>query len=538
MAYYFECPQCHENNYGLRTAPTATADGRITYFDDLKCSRCGVAGLYWVANERAAEVLTRQRVPVPRNRIAVGIWQSSIGWFDPQGRAEIQSEVVGLLRNHATLSASFNQGQRHSALLPERVDVAEGLCEGMSLHWIRRVLQGGKTTFKVDKEKGNVSRSDAVMLAKLKRQLSVGANVQVTEVRQEWTDQYLRGLGFTKSGTQWSIPSTLSTLWDETQAKGKYAKHWDQLKAEYDRQLNVSGRQSARPFSNIVAVSSTVRSAQTLADFAAGLCRDPAFRAGTAALFSVGLRVGIGEAGGRISGHAIAGYCRSDTEFFLFDPNIGVFTCTTRDNFRGAVEVLIGEGWTTRLNWVLEGTFGYSLFQARSSPSSVQPSERPLLMTPSPQSTAIENRGLLPSVQPPVRVPAPQVTQPQQRPATPPLTTTPTPTPSGSSPTGGGLSAGRFRPQGPAQPAIVPNTANPNQQLKRLLQEARDKPERQVSGAFGRHGNIGGGWVSIPFTLKKKIEDARLTTTEVIKVGPDGTFAIAKTHMTQLIEML
>ena len=538
MPYYFECPQCHENNYGFRQAPTASPTGSISYFDDLKCARCGVAGLYWVASEPAAQVLGQQRPPVPRNRIAVGAWESNIGWFDPQGRAEIQKEVVSLLEGVATLDASFNQGQRQKALLPERVDVAEGLCEGMSLHWIRRVLQGGKTTYKVDKQKEGVSRSDAVILAKLKRQLAVGANVQVTEVRQEWTDAYLTGLGFTKSGDSWSIPSSLSGLWEETQAKGKYARHWTQLSREYDGQLNVDGRRSSRPFSNIVAISSTIRSSQTLAAFAAGLCRDTNFRAGTAALLSVGLRVGVGEAGGSISGHAIAAYCRSDSELFLFDPNIGVFHCTSRDDLKRAIERLIGEGWTTRMNWRLEGTYGYSLFQARTSPSSVQPRERPLLMTPSPQSTAIENQSLLPSVMPPVPVQAPQVTQPQQRPTPSPVRTTPTVAPSETGPRGGGTTGGRVRPQGPPQSAIVSNPANPNQQLKRLLEEARDNPNRQHTGAWGTHGSVAGGWVTIPYTLVQKIKEARLTDTEVVKIGPNGASAIAKAHLNQLIGMI
>ena len=73
MPYVFECPQCHESNYGLRTPPTAAPDGGFTFFDDLKCSRCGVTGLYWVANDRAAQSLGRRQPPVPRNRIAVGV---------------------------------------------------------------------------------------------------------------------------------------------------------------------------------------------------------------------------------------------------------------------------------------------------------------------------------------------------------------------------------------------------------------------------------------------------------------------------------
>ncbi len=538
MPYVFECPQCHEKNYGFQTPPTANAEGSFNYFDNLTCARCGVAGLYWVANERGAQALGQGQPPVLRNRIAIGVQQSDIGWFDPQGRAEIQKEVVNLLRGCATMDASFSQGQRRKELLPTRLDVAEGLCEGMSLHWIRRVLQGGKTTYKVDKRKSAIERSDAVMLTKLKRQLTVGANVQVTEVRQEWTDAYLTGLGFTKSGTLWSIPSTLADLWEQTKTKGKYAKHWAELSREYDRQLNVGGRQSSRPLSNVVAISSTVRSAQSLGTFAAGLCRDPAFRVGTAALLSVGLRLGVGEAGGAISGHAIAAYVRSDTEHYLFDPNIGVFVCTTRDNLRRAIELLIGTGWTTRMNWILEGTYGYSLFQARSSPTSVQARERPLQMTPSPQSTAIENQDLLPAVMPRGHT--------QQRPASPPVQATPPVTPTTrpevtpSRPAVGGAvtGGGPFRPQGAAQPGVTAGAGTPRQQLKAQLEQVRDEPARQLAGAWGTHDSVEGGWVKVPFTLVQKIREARLTNSEVVKVGPNGAFAIAKEHINQLIAMI
>jgi hypothetical protein len=557
MPYVFECPVCRENNYGLRTPPTSAPDGSITFFNDLKCSRCGATGLYWVANDSAAQLLGRQSPPVPRNRIAVGVSQSDIGWFDPDGRAEIQKEVLNLMRGVATLSASFNQGQRQQALLPQRLDVAEGLCEGMSLHWIRRVLQGGKTTFTVDKTKDGIDRSDAVRLARLKRQLTVGANVQVTDVPSAWNDRLLTSLGFThRGGSSWSIPANLQSLWDETQAKGKYAKHWENLSREYDRQLNADGRRSARTFSNLVCISSTTRSQRPLADFAASLCRDTSFRPGTAALLSVGLRIGVGEAGGSISGHAIAAYCRSATEQFLFDPNIGVWVCTTRANLQRAIELLIGTGWTTRMQWVLEGTYGYSLFQARATAASVQARERPVVMTPSPQSTAIQNQAVMPPVmrpQPggtggaggsrpsttPIRS-SPNVT----RPATPSVTSTPSHPPSRpTEPTGGTLpgGGGRVRPQGSPQTVSTtprPTAGGPRQQLKAQLEQVRDDPGRQIAGAFGSHGTVQGGWVKVPYTLVQKLRAERVTTSDPVKMGGQGEYAIARSHVIQLIGML
>jgi hypothetical protein len=553
VPYYFVCPQCNENNYGMRAAPTASANGTsyaYNFYQDLKCSRCGASGLYWVLTDRAAQALAKGPPAIPRNRIAVGAWPSDIGWFDPDGRAEIQKEVVSLMRNVATLTSSFNQGERQKALLPQRVDVAEGLCEGMSLHWIRRVLLGGKESFTVDKRKRGVDRSDAVRLAKLKRQLTVGANVQVTDVQSAWNDRHLTGLGFTKlGGDQWSIPANLQTLWDQTQAKGIYAKHWADLSAAYDRQLNVGDRRSARPFSNIVCVSSMRRREQPLGDFVANMCRDTAFGPGTAVLLSIGLRVGVGESGGAISGHAIAAYCRSDNEQFLFDPNIGVWVCTTRDRLRQAIELLVGTGWTTRLQWRLEGTYGYSLFQARATEANVAPRERPLLMTPSPQTTAIENRGLMPSVLPPVRVPSSSPTQPRPSPsASPspspaPVSTTPTPsttrpvtTPSTPSVSPSGAGGGRFRPQGPAQ---APSGVGGAGSLKARLQAAMNDPSKHRDKRAGVGTADGLGYCQLPQELCKEIIAAKVAVGNAGLKGesPMGDW-IMKGTLQQVINML
>ena len=78
----------------------------------------------------------------------------------------------------------------------------------------------------------------------------------------------------------------------------------------------------------------------------------------------------------------------------------------------------------------------------------------------------------------------------------------------------------------------------PRQQLKAQLEQVRDDPARQVMGAWGTHGSVQGGWVKVLFTLVQKIREAELTTTDVVKVGPGGAFAIAKGHVSQLIGMI
>jgi hypothetical protein len=70
------------------------------------------------------------------------------------------------------------------------------------------------------------------------------------------------------------------------------------------------------------------------------------------------------------------------------------------------------------------------------------------------------------------------------------------------------------------------------------LEQARDDPARQNPGAWGSHGLVQGGWVKVPFTLVQKIRAANLTTSDLVMVGPNGAFAIAKEHINQLIAMI
>ena len=354
MPYYFTCPQCKKPNYGFQSAPFGKPGGGISFFQDEKCEYCGAKGLYWVLEKSHAELLTAQ-LNVPAGQIAVGAGTSPIEWFDPLGQKDVRPEVVDLLRGVATLDASFSQGQRRDKLIPGRIDVKQGLCEGLSLHWIRRVLQGGSTTYQVREEKKGVQRDDAERLKHLKRQVETGANVHrkvQPEVLASWREKVLTSEGFTKKVVQDPKTNKYNTLW--VFPPGDKQLVWDRLQAEYPPEyweelrknldmgaLNVGGRQSKRPFSNVAVVSSTAQIEQDLSKFASTLCDSAQMKPGRAALLSVGLTSGTGEAGGSIAGHAIAAYCRGGNACYLFDPNIGSFRCTSRDNLREAIVKLL-----------------------------------------------------------------------------------------------------------------------------------------------------------------------------------------------------
>ena len=80
-----------------------------------------------------------------------------------------------------------------------------------------------------------------------------------------------------------------------------------------------------------------------------------------------------------------------------------------------------------------------------------------------------------------------------------------------------------------------PSSPNPGgSALKVLLMEYRDNPQRQIPGAFGQHGSVNGGWVSVPHTLIQKIKAANLTDSDFVMTS-NGKYAVAKSHVDWLI---
>jgi hypothetical protein len=191
-----------------------------------------------------------------------------------------------------------------------------------------------------------------------------------------------------------------------TQAKaaresaGSYQPYWDKISKNLDAQLlEASVAKQKRPFSGIVALKSLNREtcAGGTTAFADKLLVDTDFKVGVCALVSAGLKIGIGESGGKISGHAIAVHYAKSNLLRIFDPNIGVFTCTSKGRLKAALVAMIDVGWVKVFGWQLDDQFGYALFEARPSAVDLPSQQQAVHYTASAETTAIQNKTVIPS---------------------------------------------------------------------------------------------------------------------------------------------
>ena len=410
-------------------------------------------------NKETAKLVSESE-KVPLDRIAIGVGDSPIGWMEsdlPTGRTE------GILERlpFAKLEAPYSQGARTKAFLPSATLVKEGQCEGQCLHWIRRVLLGGRETYKPSSDK---QLSDEEIVRKQQRQHKAGAvahlkhktarasgiasyneqlekygaaaaqyNKELAEYDDAWEkrkaqyeeiekkfDEILERKGFKKTPEgSWLVPSDKGEEFDQAMAKWdaflerwesekprapqltsqspdewSYASFWKSFASDLDSFLDQKLKVSKRRFSNIVVVKSVDRLPHDTAKaFVTAMIDDLDFRPGTCALLSVGLTKGQGEDGSPIPGHAIAAHFKSKAELFLFDPNLGIFSSTSKDQFRQTLESMLGTVWTKDLKWQLEGKYGYSLFRPREDEAS-NTSEKAVPYSETPQYTAAENKAL------------------------------------------------------------------------------------------------------------------------------------------------
>jgi hypothetical protein len=350
---------------------------------------------------------------------------------------------------------------------PKVDSIKNGLCEGQCLHWIRRVLQGGRETYQVPVQKGTIARTDEQILGKHKKQHAVSAKTHIDlknakeTVGKQRIDDFNKKLeallakhGITKSNGYWHFSTQeqqqllnralekKQAFVDDMNAKGIYSYHWETLARELDQFIKGKFGGSKRPFSNIVAVKCVNRTDSRFGNgqasgFANAIASEVEFRPDRCVLMCAGLAGSAGESGGEISGHAIAGHYKPSGELFLFDPNLGIFRCSSKENFRRALEIVMGSIWPRDFNWTLSGSFGYSVFRAASQ-DSTKPNEKPVVYTTeAPRFTGVQNMalGTIPKT--------PKSTPTKASPPKP----TPTPITKGKPPTGGAPQ--KFAPQSP-----------------------------------------------------------------------------------------
>ena len=107
-----------------------------SYFPDCN-ARCGVKGIAWVEHDRIS-------IDEPRHVWAVGVQTSDIAYLNPEAATDGTDMAMQKLKSVATFVAAYSQGARGKAFTPNNKEVGEGQCAGQCLHWIRRVLQGGR----------------------------------------------------------------------------------------------------------------------------------------------------------------------------------------------------------------------------------------------------------------------------------------------------------------------------------------------------------------------------------------------------------
>jgi len=455
MYIKLSCPLCNSSNF-----IPGTSLGESESYPETACRACKSL-IIWVGSERVAALkrtgANDSRVKVDRG-VPATLADAEAGVAI--GSKEDAADLMKSASAGAAVADIYSQGERIKEFSPTDKSVQEGVCNGQSLHWIRRVLQGGRAEYKVQEKKvisgpsgaRVVTRSPQIMDAKRKAQHMGGVLTQKATVPGElkkysdaaysdyskaWDlldqkrnaaeqvyDKKMGELGGTKSGDgSWSYyvnekTSAVIQEWNtvcafvaaekdklslgkEAREKaGVYTHHWDQISKDLDNKLRqASIARTKRPFSGIVALKSKDREtcAGGTKTFADTLLADTDFKVGVCALVSAGLKIGIGESGGKISGHAIAVHYAKSNLLRIFDPNIGVFTCTSKGGLKAALVAMIDVGWVKVFGWQLDDQFGYALFEARASAVDLPPKQQAVHYTVSVETTAMQNKAVIPS---------------------------------------------------------------------------------------------------------------------------------------------
>jgi hypothetical protein len=452
MYFKFSCPLCGTINFH------GSALGS-TYTRTDKCRGCGKSVTWSGSKTPGVQATLADAQP------GVGI-----------GSKEDVAALVAASATGNAIADIYSQGERIKEFTPTDASVQEGVCNGQSLHWIRRVLQGGRAEYKVQPSKSGQVRNPQTVDAKRRAQHMGGVATQKgtdpAELKKlsdaaykDYSDawealdqkaksanalftQKMLSLGATKTADGWSyFPNDATNkaiatldkvleLISEAKAKltaddkarqaaGVYKHHWTQISKELDARLKeADAARKKRPYSGIVAIKASNRTkfAGGTTSFVDKLLADPDFKPGTCALLSSGLLVGIGEAGGEISGHAVAVHYAKNNVLRVFDPNIGVFSCTSTSGLKAALVAMIDRGWVKVFGWQLDNEFGYSLFEAKHSPVEAQPQHIQVQYAVSAETTSVQNKVVLPmSYEAPKAAPVKPQAVPLAKPVVPPV---------------------------------------------------------------------------------------------------------------------
>jgi virulence surface antigen len=332
LMYQVTCPRCRRMEVSAR-APTGT--------QFLECD-CG---------EKLGSGLTWRTVPTGvRFDVAVGRLTSQQTEYETLTTAGLtlveggrfkQSERIPKVRD---FNARTVDGEKAAK------NVEAGICEGQCLHWIRRVLQGGRLDYDTSRDKRNVARSSTDADERLVRQANAAGELQ--RLNKEMGLRY---------------------------------SQWEAYAQEADRKISDAKGKSVgamtRRFANIrISKHLTDKVWGSIDEYLRTLFQEDAFTTPTVSAAVLGLGViGTGEdKKTSISGHAIAVFRdRRRALYNLFDPNYGVFSAPDMERLRAGTLALITRVWTSYGTnpWQLTMECGYTVFEAivQSTPAPSTP---------------------------------------------------------------------------------------------------------------------------------------------------------------------
>jgi hypothetical protein len=375
MYSYFICPSCNKKSFQSDRLPESGVVISAT------CKRCKKP-IKWVANTDDAKQV--------RGLVAISGGIATLADKEPGVAIGNNEDVANLVttRTPAKLADAYRQAERHMDYTPTWTDVKEGVCEGQCLHWLRRVLTGGRLVYKPRDPSKSRGREQQIAGATVQRALK--GNVINSIRQQNWQNivQQAQDKGYTQA--------RVDALAKNFEQATKYRYDWDAIAEKLDEKTAEAGVGRTHGFSGIVCIKS-----DNLKDFGEGprafveaLMADEKFEVGTGVLISSNLQ-GSGENGGTIGGHAIAAYFKSSDVLLFFDPNVGIFHCKTKDDLTKALAVLMGS-WSAIKGWTLTNKFGYSVFTNRETPGEVRAREKHVPVTGSAQGTYYANKTVLP----------------------------------------------------------------------------------------------------------------------------------------------
>jgi hypothetical protein len=335
MPYVTKCPACKRQHY---FSQPPKGDGVVPVI----CAgdQCGKE-FFWVRLQSIA----RARQDDFHGPFAVG-------WEVKSGPEEVAKRLHTL--DGVTFIDAYDQGERIDTFSKEDKQVKEGVCAGQCLHWARRVLLGGRATYWTPEKKDSDRK------------------------------KHLRGVVAQKQ---------------REGSKGFRVSTWANDAAAMDEAAVELVGKAKRPFGQIVLNTSRTEEifAGGIDSFMTQLLDRTDFVPGCCVVICVGLAKGVGASGGELGGHAVALHYADDQRLSIFDPNIGMFACSTKKSAHTALNELIGSCWVDVLEWAPDNRFGFSLFRAAGSKTPVDPRKVVDYSAPSPSANALLNKQLLPA---------------------------------------------------------------------------------------------------------------------------------------------